>query len=78
MEDPTKPGANNSVWKVAALVTALGTNFAMCTIGGFYFGSWLDKLWLTNGVGIGLGVLAGIAVGIVSIAVLIRSVVRGK
>ncbi|CAM4369635.1 hypothetical protein HMSSN036_66620 [Paenibacillus macerans] len=78
MEDPIKPGGNNSVWKVAALVTALGTNFAICTIGGFYFGSWLDKLWLTNGVGIGLGVLTGIAVGIVGIVALIRSVMRGK
>ncbi|GJM83957.1 hypothetical protein HMSSN139_64530 [Paenibacillus sp. HMSSN-139] len=60
------------------MVTALGIDFAVCTVGGYFLGSWMDKLWSGNGLGIGLGVLIGIALGIVSIVALIKPVMRGK
>lgn len=78
MEDPTKPGKNNGVWKAVAVVTALGTNFAVCAVGGYFLGAWMDKLWFKNGLGIGLGVLIGIAAGILGIVALIKSVVGGN
>ncbi|MDU2239977.1 MAG: AtpZ/AtpI family protein [Paenibacillus sp.] len=79
MEDPTKPGKNNnSVGKAVAVVTALGMNFAVCAVGGYFLGTWMDKLWFKNGLGIGLGVLIGIAAGILGIVVLIKSVVGGN
>lgn len=78
MKDPAKPERNGNVWKVVSLVTALGTNFAVCTVGGFFLGKWLDKLWFGNGIGIGLGVLLGIVVGILSIVTLIKSVMGDK
>ncbi|CAM4221578.1 AtpZ/AtpI family protein [Paenibacillus phoenicis] len=79
MKDPIKPDKNNnSVWKAVAVVTALGTNFAVCAVGGYFLGAWLDKLWFKNGLGIGLGVLIGIAAGIIGIVALIKSVVGGN
>ncbi|MNN21169.1 putative F0F1-ATPase subunit [compost metagenome] len=79
MEDPTKPGKNNnSVGKAVAVVTALGMNFAVCAVGGYFLGTWMDKLWFKNGLGIGLGVLIGIAAGILGIVALIKSVVGGN
>lgn len=78
MNKPNKPANNGSVWKVAGLVTALGIDFAVCTVGGFFLGSWQDKLWSGNGLGIGLGVLIGIVVGIIGIVALIQPVMRRK
>lgn len=78
MADPVKPDRNGNVFKVISLVTALGTNFTVCTVGGFFLGRWLDKLWFGNGIGIGLGVLVGILVGILGIVTLIKSVMGDK
>ncbi|WMT40711.1 AtpZ/AtpI family protein [Paenibacillus sp. D2_2] len=78
MKDPTKSDDNNSGWKAVGLVTALGIELAVCTFGGFYLGSWLDKIWLGNGLGIGLGVLLGIIIGILGIIALIKTVMGGN
>ncbi|WP_435922767.1 AtpZ/AtpI family protein [Paenibacillus sp. DYY-L-2] len=78
MDDPTKPDKNGNALRAVALVTALGTNLAVCAVGGFYLGSWLDRQWFGNGLGIGLGVLVGLAAGILGIIALIKSVMGGK
>ncbi|MMZ69209.1 putative F0F1-ATPase subunit [compost metagenome] len=78
MSSPTKPDNNGNAWRAIGLVTALGTNLAVCTVGGYYLGSWLDRHWFGNGLGIGLGVLVGIVAGILGIITLIKSVMGEK
>ncbi|MFD1179166.1 AtpZ/AtpI family protein [Paenibacillus puldeungensis] len=77
MGKPTNPGNGNPM-KAITLVTALGINLAVCTVGGYFLGSWLDRQWLGNGLGIGLGVLIGIAAGISGIFALIKLVLGGN
>lgn len=77
MGNHTDPGKGNPM-KAITLVTSLGVNLAVCTVGGYFLGSWLDRHWLGNGLGIGLGVLIGIAVGVSGIFALIKLVLGGN
>ncbi|MFD1887470.1 AtpZ/AtpI family protein [Paenibacillus wenxiniae] len=73
-QQPHKPD-RSSPWKAVGLVGAIGIDLTVCTLAGFWFGSWLDRLWNGSGIGIAVGVLAGLAVGIVGIIVIIKKIV---
>ncbi|MEW4372133.1 AtpZ/AtpI family protein [Paenibacillus kandeliae] len=65
----------SSPWKAVGLVSAIGIDLTVCTLAGFWFGSWLDRMWNGSGIGIAIGVLAGLFAGIVGIIVIIKKIV---
>lgn len=74
-EKPKKPGNNKgNPLKAMGLVTTVGSSLAACTFGGFYVGSWLDKMWNLSGIGTAFGVLLGLFAGAVSIIAIIKAV----
>lgn len=72
MEGPIKPRGNTGAWKAMGLVSAIGIDLAICTLGGYFVGSWLDKVWSKSGIFTGIGVLIGVLVGICSIILIIK------
>lgn len=73
-QEPQGNKPDSSPWKAVGLVSAIGVDLALCTLAGFWFGSWLDGMWNHSGLGIGLGVLAGLIAGIVSIVIIIQKI----
>ncbi|WP_145139591.1 AtpZ/AtpI family protein [Paenibacillus sp. Y412MC10] len=78
MNQHDKPQKSNknaaSPLKYAGLVSAIGIDLAACTLGGFYLGSWLDKIWGGPGLWIAFGVLLGLAIGGVSVFMITKAV----
>ncbi|WP_458121085.1 AtpZ/AtpI family protein [Paenibacillus sp. Z6-24] len=74
-EQPKHKPPNSSPWKAISLVSAIGLDLAVCTLVGFWFGSWLDRLWNGSGLWIGIGVLIGLIAGIFGIIVIIKKIV---
>ena len=60
-------------WQYIGLVSAIGTEMAITTIGGFYLGNFLDRLWGTEPIFLLVGVLIGLAAGIGGIILLIKT-----
>nr|WP_302057365.1 AtpZ/AtpI family protein [Paenibacillus sp. Lou8.1] len=58
------------------MVSAIGIDLTICTLGGFYAGKWLDAKLGGSGIWIGVSVLAGLVVGALSIALVIGKVLR--
>ncbi|GAF10198.1 AtpZ/AtpI family protein [Paenibacillus pini] len=56
------------------LVSAIGIDLAAFTLGGFFLGSWLDKVQGSHGLWVALGVVVGVLAGIVSVVVIIKAV----
>ncbi|MDO7906518.1 AtpZ/AtpI family protein [Paenibacillus sp. JX-17] len=80
MVDPKKPkkaqSSGGNALKALGLVSAIGVNLAVCTLGGFYLGTWLDKVLGGKGLWIAVSVFLGLAVGGMGIAAVIRKVMR--
>ncbi|MFB5759917.1 AtpZ/AtpI family protein [Paenibacillus medicaginis] len=82
MAEPEKPDRNRNdggnPWKAIGLVSALGIDLAVCAFAGFYAGGWLDEKLGGTGIWIAVSVLAGLAVGGISVAMVIRKVLRNS
>lgn len=65
-----------SAWKMASTVSVIGVDFAVCTMAGFYLGSWLGKLLGNREIGIAVGVLAGMAAGVYGAVAVIRRIMK--
>lgn len=77
LERPDNSGrGSGSGWKMASTVSMIGVDFAICTMAGFYLGSWLGNLLGSRGIGVAVGVLAGIAAGVYSAVAVIRKIMR--
>jgi len=82
MAEPKKPDRNRNnggnPWKAIGLVSALGIDLAVCAFVGFYVGRWLDEKLGGTGIWIAVSVLAGLAAGGLSVAMVIRKVLRNS
>lgn len=59
-----KPDEKNESWSAFGLVSMIGADMAICTVGGVYLGMWLDRLWGTAPWMLLAGVLLGLGAGI--------------
>ncbi|USB32889.1 AtpZ/AtpI family protein [Paenibacillus sp. YPG26] len=76
--DSDKPANTGTVLKAAGLVSAIGIDIAVCTVAGYYLGSWWDSFGSGSSTGIrtGIGVLIGVVIGMVSVIYLIKKVME--
>lgn len=67
---------STSLWKAAGLVSALGADLVVCILAGYYAGVYLSK-WTGGGRSwVAGGVITGLVVGILSVALLIKRVLE--
>lgn len=70
-EEQVKPAEKNEAWRAFGLVSAIGLDLAICTIGGTVLGNWLDGLLGTSPWLLLLGIMLGLTAGIYGITKLI-------
>ncbi|GGF91925.1 hypothetical protein [Paenibacillus abyssi] len=65
-------GKGDNPWRAAGLVGVMGLDIAICIYLGYFLGSWLggSQGWVV------LGVLGGLAVGILSCVLLVKKVLE--
>lgn len=68
----SKPKLDNP-WQAVALVSVIGIDLAVSVILGFWLGRYLDRLLQTDPWLMLMGIMAGLAVGVYSVYLLIRS-----
>lgn len=76
---PAKSDDNNDAnrqeksWSAFGLVSAIGLDLAICTVGGTYLGMWLDKVFGTAPWMLLVGILLGMTAGILGIVQLLKA-----
>ncbi|TCP55629.1 F0F1-type ATP synthase assembly protein I [Tumebacillus sp. BK434] len=70
-EQNVKHGEKNEAWRAFGLVSAIGLDLAICTIGGTVLGNWLDGWLGTSPWLLLLGIMLGLTAGIYGITKLI-------
>jgi ATP synthase protein I len=68
----------NEPLKALMFVGLIGIDLAIATIGGFWLGRFLDQKFSTEPLFLIVGVLLGLAVGILSLVPLVKSFIGGK
>lgn len=71
-EPPKPPNKNDSPYRALGVVSAIGTDLAMCVLGGVYLGKWIDAAAGTSPAFLIVGLFVGLGVGIYSIMLLIK------
>jgi ATP synthase protein I len=71
----TKP---DSPWKAMIFTGVIGVDLAVCTIGGFWLGRYVDQQFQTAPFFLLVGLLLGLSIAIYSIYTLVRSVFGEK
>lgn len=66
------PPSNQNPWRAAGLVSAIGVDFAVCILAGFFGGRWVGEKLGGHPIFTAIGVVLGIIIGIVSIVFMIR------
>lgn len=66
--------SNKSLLRAMGLVSALGIDFVVCLMGGYYLGIYFGRMLGSELAGSLVGLLTGMAVGIITIIYIIRSV----
>ncbi|WP_028543905.1 AtpZ/AtpI family protein [Paenibacillus taiwanensis] len=74
MVKPSKPRGKRTPWSAVGLVSAIGVDISLCTVGGYYLGSWLKDQLGGSDLWVASGVLLGVLTGILSIIILINKV----
>ncbi|MFD2171751.1 AtpZ/AtpI family protein [Tumebacillus lipolyticus] len=72
-KQPEVTGEKNEAWRAFGLVSAIGLDLAICTIGGTFLGRFLDGLLGTSPWLLLVGIILGLAVGIYGITKLIAA-----
>lgn len=60
-------------WQVVTMLSSVGTEFVILTIGGAWIGRQLDALWNTKPIGLLIGVLLGLGLGFASAIYIIKA-----
>jgi ATP synthase protein I len=68
----------NGSLKGLMFVGLIGIDLAITTFGGFWLGRWLDRSQNTAPLFLIIGVVLGLAVGIVSLIPMVKSFIGGK
>ncbi|WP_138495794.1 AtpZ/AtpI family protein [Paenibacillus pinistramenti] len=69
-------GSNHAAWKMAGTVSMIGIDFTVCTMAGFYLGSWGGNHFGNKGIWIAVSVLGGMIAGILGAVAIIRGIMR--
>ncbi|MFC0216404.1 AtpZ/AtpI family protein [Paenibacillus chartarius] len=63
---------NQSPWRAAGLVTALGLDIVVCTMIGYFAGSYAGKYFGSPTAWTVGGVLVGFAIGIITVVLMLK------
>lgn len=74
---PSESSFGDDPWRAMGLVGAVGVDLAVCLGLGYWLGNKADKVSGTEYYSI-IGLVAGLAVGVITIYFLIRTFVGGK
>jgi F0F1-type ATP synthase assembly protein I len=66
-------GPKEGGWSAFGLVSAIGLDLAICTVGGTYLGMWLDDLFGTEPWLLLVGIMLGLTAGILGIVQLLKA-----
>ncbi len=69
--------SQDSPWRAIGLVSAIGVDLVVCILVGFYLGRYAMESFGGNPLWLAAGVVAGIAIGIVSVVFMITFHLRG-
>lgn len=78
-QDPVEPKPNpyhtdkRDVLRAYGLISAIGMDLAACTVAGVFLGKWLDRLWGTSPWMLLLGIVVGLAGGIVGVVKILQT-----
>lgn len=71
--DDNRAKSKEGGWNAFGLISAIGLDLAICTVGGTYLGMWLDKTFGTGPWLLLLGILLGMTAGILGIVQLLKA-----
>jgi F0F1-type ATP synthase assembly protein I len=60
-------------WSAFGLISAIGLDLAICTVGGTYLGMWLDDTFGTEPWLLLVGIMLGLTAGILGIVQLLKA-----
>ncbi|CAM4243839.1 AtpZ/AtpI family protein [Saccharibacillus endophyticus] len=78
MNKRDKPFNDKGPWKAIGLVSAIGIELAVFTLIGVFLGRWIDEKFGGSGLWVGIGVLAGLVLGMLGVVAVIRKVLEGS
>jgi F0F1-type ATP synthase assembly protein I len=67
-----QPESGNNPWRAISLVSLIGVDLVVCVLAGFFLGRYVSDLTGGFPLWIAVGVLLGLAVGIVSIVYILK------
>lgn len=73
----TLQNQNPGPWRAFSIFGSIGIQLAILIVAGFYGGRWLDSVMGTSPVFLIVGILCGVAVGIMSMILLIKRFLGG-
>jgi len=71
-----KSPRNYNGWKAAGIVSAIGVDFGVCTLLGFYGGKWLSDQLGGNPLWTALGIILGVLTGAVTVIFMVKKLLE--
>ncbi|MFK7694810.1 AtpZ/AtpI family protein [Paenibacillus sp. HJGM_3] len=74
----SKPRSQDNPWKAVGLVSAIGVELVVCMLGGYFGGTTLSRWQGGQPIWIVVGIMAGFAVGVAGVFLLLRHFTEGS
>lgn len=74
----SKTNPSSNIWKAFFLVSAIGVDFAVCVLVGYWFGAWMSRVAGGQPLWIVMGLLLGLILGFISVILLVKPFMEDK
>jgi F0F1-type ATP synthase assembly protein I len=71
------PNRNDNPWRAAGLVSAMGAELVVCTLGGYYLGQFIGSRTGAEAFWMITGLVLGLATGVFGIIFLVKYYTEG-